>query len=177
MFGITAFGMFHTVLGLIAVVAGFVAIARHFEIAMASRSGRLYVWMTVATCITGFFIFHHGGFGKPHVLGIVTLLVLAVAWLADRRTLFGRVSHYIAAIGYTLTLFFHMIPGFTETLTRLPEGRPWASGPDDPQLAQLIGGVFVAYLGLMVWQGLRIRRERRRSTVAPVAEGAQHGGG
>lgn len=177
MFGITAFGMFHTVLGLIAVAAGFVAIARHFEIAMTSRSGRLYVWMTVATCITGFFIFHHGGFGKPHVLGIVTLLVLALAWLAERRTLFGRVSHYIAAIGYTLTLFFHMIPGFTETLTRLPEGRPWASGPDDPRLAQLIGGVFVAYLGLMVWQGLRIRRERRRSTGAPVAEGAQHGGG
>jgi uncharacterized membrane protein len=177
MFGITAFGMFHTVLGLIAVVAGFVAIARHFEIAMASRSGRLYVWLTVATCITGFFIFHHGGFGKPHVLGIVTLLVLALAWLAERGKPFGRFSHYVAAIGYTLTLFFHMIPGFTETLIRLPEGRPWASGPDDPQLAQLIGGVFVAYLGLMVWQGLRIRRERGRAAVARETVSTNHAGG
>ncbi|QWF16267.1 hypothetical protein [Lysobacter capsici] len=53
----------------------------------------------------------------------------------------------------------------------------WGSGPDRPRLAQLIGGVFVAYLGLMVWQGLRIRRERRRSPGTRLAERAQHGGG
>jgi len=34
---------------------------------------------TAITSPTGFGIFQHGGFGKPHVLGIVTLLVLAIA--------------------------------------------------------------------------------------------------
>ena len=38
-----------------------------------------YVRFTVATCITGLFIFQHGGFGPPHALAIVTLIVLAVA--------------------------------------------------------------------------------------------------
>ncbi len=37
--------------------------------------------MTILTCVTGFGIFQHGGFGKAHMLGIITLVVLAIAWL------------------------------------------------------------------------------------------------
>jgi hypothetical protein len=37
----------------------------------------VYIWTTVLTCLTGFGIFQHGGFGKPHALGVITLLVLA----------------------------------------------------------------------------------------------------
>ena len=44
-------------------------------ISLRSPVGRIYVIAMVLTCATGFFIFHHGGFGKPHVLGIVTLAV------------------------------------------------------------------------------------------------------
>lgn len=169
MLGITGFGMFHTLLGLVAVAAGFAALIRHGQIAMASRSGRAFVWLTVATCLTGFFIFHHGGFGKPHVLGIVTLVVLAVAWYAERRRGFGRASAYVAVIAYSLALFFHFIPGYTETLTRVPVAQPWASGPEDPKLLALVGGTFVAYLIGVAWQLLRLRS---RSRQAPVAEGA-----
>jgi hypothetical protein len=54
----------------------------------------LYVLATVATCVTGFFIFHHGGFGKAHALGIITLFVLLLAWIAERRSPFGQLSRY-----------------------------------------------------------------------------------
>ena len=36
----------------------------------------MFFWGTVITCLTGFGIFRHGGFGNPHVLGVVTLIVL-----------------------------------------------------------------------------------------------------
>src|SRR5256885_15361309 len=79
MFGLTPLGTFHTAISLIAVVAGFIALARDREISTRSAAGAVFFWGTVITCLTGFGIFQHGGFGKPHVLGIVTLIVLGGA--------------------------------------------------------------------------------------------------
>src|SRR2546422_2723749 len=96
MFGLTPLGTFHTAISLIAVVAGFVALARDKEISTRSAAGSLFFWGTVITCLTGFGIFRHGGFGKPHVLGIVTLIVLGGAVAAERARALGRGSRYIA---------------------------------------------------------------------------------
>src|SRR5688572_9612377 len=124
MLNMTAFGIFHTAIAAVAVVAGIIALCRHGEIGTRSRSGLTYVLFTVATCITGLFIFHHGGFGPPHALAIITLVVLAVAHVAERRASGLGLSRYVAVLGYSLTLFFHLIPGLTETGTRVPVGDP-----------------------------------------------------
>ena len=118
MLGISPFGMFHTIISLIALAAGVVAFWRYREIALGTSSGRLFVWLTVASCITGLFIFHHGGFGKPHALALMTLVVLALAAFAERKAPFGRLSRYVATVGYSLAFFFHFIPGFTESLRK-----------------------------------------------------------
>src|SRR3989449_9421248 len=94
MFGLTPLGTFHTAVSLIAVIAGFIALARDKEISTRSLSGSLFFWGTVISCLTGFGIFRHGGFGKPHILGIVTLIVLGVALSARRREGFARPSRY-----------------------------------------------------------------------------------
>src|SRR3989449_9824894 len=133
MFGLTPLGTFHTAVGLIAVVAGFVALARDREISTRSAAGSLFFWGTVITCLTGFGIFQHGGFGKPHVLGIITLIVLGAAVAAQRASAFGRVSRYVATLGYSLGLFLHFIPATVETLTQLPAGVPLPANPHDPQ--------------------------------------------
>jgi len=164
MLGISGFGLFHTLISVIALAAGALCLARRREIAWAWRSGRIYVLLTVASCVTGFFIFHHGGFGKPHALGIVTLLVLGLAVFAERRRV--GIWRYVSAVAYSLTFFFHFIPGFTETLTRVPAARPWASGPDDPRLAMLIGVVFALFLVGATAQVLRIRAQRAGSPLA-----------
>ena len=85
MLGLTPLGFVHTVISLVAVAAGVVAYIRHGGISWRSGAGRWYVVNTIATCVTGFGIFQHGGFGIPHVLGIVTLVVLGVAALAGQR--------------------------------------------------------------------------------------------
>src|SRR2546426_10154969 len=101
MFGLTPLGTLHTAISLIAVVAGFVALARDKEISTRSAAGSLFFWGTVITCLTGFGIFQHGGFGKPHVLGIVTLIVLGGAWGAHPARPFGRCSPKIPTPGYS----------------------------------------------------------------------------
>ena len=157
MLGLTTQGTFHTAISLIALAAGFAALARHKEISNASRSGKVFVWGTVLSCLTGFGIFQHGGFGNPHLLGIVTLVVMAVALTAQYTAAFGRLSRYVRTVGYSLTLFFHFIPGTVETLTRLPVGAPYLSGPLDPKAQPILGFFFLLFLIGATLQVLRLR--------------------
>ena len=153
------FGIFHTLLGLTAVTAGITAMVRHRQIGLSSRSGLTYVVFTVLTCVTGLFIFNHGGFGAPHALSILTLLVLAFAAWAERR---GRAPPTVprqSELASTTTLFFHFIPGLTETSTRLPAGKPLATGPEDPALAAAIGAVLLVFVVIGIAQWRRLRRE------------------
>jgi uncharacterized membrane protein len=122
MLGLTSLGMVHTAISLVALGAGIVALVRDKEITSRNGLGKLYIWTTVLTCLTGFPIMQHGGFGKPHALGIITLLVLIVAALAGKGKLFGRASRYVEAISYSATFFFHWIPTLVETTTRQPAG-------------------------------------------------------
>ncbi|HEY3178956.1 MAG TPA: hypothetical protein VGL25_08750 [Casimicrobiaceae bacterium] len=155
MLGLTPFGAFHTAISLVAVLAGLVAFIRYKAISPRNLAGKVYIGMTIATCVTGFFIFHHGGFGKPHVLGIVTLVVLGVAAIAGYSNVFGRASRYVETISYSATFFFHMIPAITETSTRLPAGAPLVANADAPELQAATAVLFVLFLlgaALQAWQ-------------------------
>ncbi len=152
MFGLTPLGVIHTAASLVAIVAAIVAFARHKEISMRQRAismrqraGQAYIAATVITCLTGFGIFRHGGFGPPHTLGILTLIALGVAYVAGRGAM-GRLSRRIEIIVYTLTVFFHSVPGVTESLTRLPPEAPIAASQEAPIFPVIYGISFVMFL-------------------------------
>ncbi|MBV7538366.1 hypothetical protein KW842_21555 [Duganella sp. sic0402] len=156
-YGLTYLGVIHTLISLVAVYAALRSFVRDKRIVPDSALGKLYIWSTVLTCVTGFGIFQHGGFGKPHMLGIMTLLVLGAAWLADRGK-FGVRSAAVSTVGYTLTVFFHMIPAVTETTTRLPYGDPWLTSHEAPELKAITGLLFVVFL---VGVRLQLRRLKK----------------
>jgi hypothetical protein len=163
MLGLTSLGAVHTLISLVAVVAGFASLLRDGRISPSSGLGRTYLVATVLTCLTALGIFQHGGFGKPHALAIITLVMLALAATAGRTSLFGRAGRYVETIAYSATLFFHMVPAVTETATRLPPGAPWATGPDDPLVQGLSGAFFVVFLIGAIWQARVLHGLRTRS--------------
>jgi len=103
------------------------------------------------------------------VLAILTLGMLGVAGLAGRGATFGRLSPYVETVAYSATFFFHMIPGATETFTRLPAGAPLFTGPDDPALQKVIGVIFVLFLIGVGWQVWRLRAGRGAAGVRSSA--------
>jgi uncharacterized membrane protein len=151
-FGLTPLGVFHTAISLVAVFAGLISFIRYKEISPVNLVGKIYVITTVITCLTGFGIFQHGGFGNAHVLGIITLVVLGIAGLAGKTKLFGRASSKVEMISYSTTFFFHMIPTITEVTTRLPYGAPLFKSQDAPALQAAIGVSFVLFLILTTLQ-------------------------
>ena len=162
MLGLTPLGTFHTAISLIAVAAGLIAFIRYQEISPRNQLGKLYVLTTIVTCLTGFGIFQHGGFGIPHLLGIITLGTLGVAAVAGMSRVFGHASPYVETVSYSATFFFHLLPAITETATRLPLGAPLVTDREGPELQAAAGIVFLALLISATLQVWRMRTQRRQ---------------
>ena len=162
MLELTALGTIHTAISLVALFAGAVALWRGKEITSRTLAGQIFLGGTVLSCLTGLGIFQHGGFGKPHVLAIVTLIVLAGALSAERAKAFGRLSQYVATVSYSLAFFFHFIPGTVETLVRLPASAPYLANPDDPKAQPIVGVFFLLFLIGAALQVVRLRGTSRR---------------
>ena len=159
MLGLTPFGIFHTLISLVAVVAGVVSFLRDGRISSRNALGVTYVAFTVASCVTALFIFHHGGFGPPHVVAVLTLVVLAIAACARGTTLFGRGARYVETLSYSATFLFHMIPAVTETATRLPPGAPLVDSADSPALKAVYLVLLAAFLIGAIVQSLQLRHD------------------
>jgi uncharacterized membrane protein len=152
MFGLTTLGLFHTVIGLITLVYGVIALLKYKQIAPANREGQIYLLGTVVAAATGLGIFQHGGFGPPHVLSLLTLAAVAVGTVAALTPLFGKFSAYVQAVSYSATFLFHMIPGVTETSTRLPAGKPLFASAEAPGLQAVYGVLLLVFVVGLVWQ-------------------------
>ncbi len=143
---ISPLGWLHTILGAIAIISGIVALAKHKEITLGTRSGQAYLFATLITAVSALGIYQHGVFGPGHVLAVMTLLALGVGTIAARKILFGKLSRYVQAISYSATLLFHSIPAITDGLLRLPVSDPVLSSIDDPVLKVSYLALFVLYL-------------------------------
>jgi uncharacterized membrane protein len=152
MLGLTPLGIVHTAISLVAVVSGFWALARDKEINPNTVLGQVYLATTLVTAATGLGIFQHGGFGPPHTLALLTFLALLVGTLAAVTDLFGRLSRYVQAASYSATILFHMIPGVTESLTRLPPSAPILPSADAPAFKPIYGVLVLLFLVGLVFQ-------------------------
>jgi uncharacterized membrane protein len=166
MLGLTTLGIVHTAISLVAVVCGFWAVARYKEISLQTALGRSYVVTTLLTALTGLGIFAHGGFGPPHGLAVLTLLALGLGTAAAYTGVLGRRSRYLQAVCFSTTLLFHMIPGFTETLTRLPAGQPLLPNAEAPEFKTIYGVLFAVYALALV---LQLRWLRGQIAAEPLA--------
>ncbi len=159
-YGLTTLGVIHTAISLVALAAGLIALIRDKQITLDNDLGKTYVITTALTALTGFGIFQHGGFGKPHALGVITLVVLAVAWVAGRTALFGGWSKVVEVVSYSATFLFHWIPAITETSTRLPLGAPLLPNAEAPELARATGVLVLLFLIGAALQVRRLRKQR-----------------
>jgi hypothetical protein len=89
-FGMTPFTLFHVILSLIGIVAGFVALAGWLGGQLRSGWTAVFLAATIATSLTGF-LFPFSVFTPAIGFGILSMVVLAVAVVAlYRRNLTGR---------------------------------------------------------------------------------------
>lgn len=142
---LSTLGIIHTAISVVSLIAGVVALVRHKEFTLNQTAGKVYLAGTLLTCLTAFPIMAHGHPTAGHYLGVITIATLLIGYIASRGT-FGKRSHVVQMGAYTLTFMFQLIPGFTETLTRLPVSAPIMKSPDEPFLKALPPVLFLIYL-------------------------------
>ena len=156
----TTLGWFHTALGIIALTSGVYTLATFKEISLRTRSGQIYLATTFITAATALAIFQRGEFGPGHVLAVLTLMVLVEGAIAEKTTIFGKLSRYLQAVSYSATLLFHSIPAVTDGLLRLPVGNPVLTSIEDPLLRMCYLALLVIFV---VGVSLQLRWIRRQS--------------
>ena len=167
-FGLTPLGVFHTAVSLVALYTGIWALIRYKQFSAYERLTQVYLVFTFITAASGLGIFQHGGFGPPHVLALLTILAIVAGVVIEKTVMFGGLTRYAQAICYSTTLFFHAIPGFNESLSRLPPGKPITTGPDDPLFQKIAAVIFLAYLVGMVVQLVGLKRTAPKAAPSPA---------
>ncbi|MHC4325350.1 MAG: hypothetical protein ACYSUX_13890 [Planctomycetota bacterium] len=143
---ITLLGWIHTIIAVIALIAGFYTLAIYKVITPEHKTGQLYLTCTLITAVTALMIYKHGGFGPGHSLAVLTLLALLGGFVVTKIRVFAQIAEYFQAFCYSATLLFHMIPAITDGLLRLPPGDPVLSNPQDPILKKFYLAFLVIFL-------------------------------
>ena len=142
-----AFTQFHVILSLVAIAAGFAVV---FGMLNANRSPAMtsiFLTTTVATSVTGF-MFHFASFGPPEIVGVISLVVLAVAILAlFSYKLAGRWrSIYVATA--VLALYFNVFVGVVQTFQKVPYFHALAPTQTEPPFKIAQGIVLLIFIAL-----------------------------
>ncbi|WP_217493636.1 hypothetical protein [Mucilaginibacter sp. PPCGB 2223] len=65
---LTNLGIFHTIIGITAIIAAVISYIRFGKINLRHSSGKIYLYTTVITSLTALGISKHGGFNAGHIL-------------------------------------------------------------------------------------------------------------
>src|SRR3978361_2001507 len=103
---VAAFTKLHTIISLIGIAAGLVFLAGFLRGRWMGAWNLIFLVFTILTSVTGFF-FHSVAIGPPHIVGVLSLVDLAIALaalFAFKRAGGWRAAYAGAAI---LALYFN----------------------------------------------------------------------
>ncbi len=84
--GLSTLGIFHTIIGVIAIGAALTSFVKFGKINLAGLSGKIYFYGTLITSLTALGLSRHGGFNPGHVFSLfIVVLVLIAAYLFYKR--------------------------------------------------------------------------------------------
>jgi hypothetical protein len=153
------FTLIHVAISLVGILSGFMVVSGMLAGRRLNGWTALFLGTTAATNVTGFFFPVHG-FTPAIALGIISLVVLAIA-------IFSRYARHLAgawrktyAISAVLALYFNVFVLIVQSFQKIPALKAIAPTQNDPpfKLAQLVA--LVAFIALGVVATLRFRAER-----------------
>lgn len=156
--GLSGLGIFHTIIGIIAIIASLISFIRFGKIDLTHVLGKTYFFTTVVTALTALGLSKHGGFNPGHIFSIfIFLLVMLAFWLSAKKKGLNK-FRYLENLLLSLSFFLSLIPTVNETFTRVPIRHPLAAGPTDPLIAKTLGILFICFIAGSVYQYIRERR-------------------
>jgi hypothetical protein len=135
---------------MLGIASGAIVVSGIFSANRLSGWTAFFLATTVATSVTGF-VFHSASFGPPHVIGVISLVVLAVAILALYGFRLVGSWRWIYAAGAVLALYLNVFVGVVQAFQKLPFLQPLAPTQSEPPfiIAQLVVLAIFIVLGIV----------------------------
>lgn len=156
--GLSALGIFHTVIGVTAIISGLLSFIRYGKINLAHITGKIYFYFTIITSLTALGISKHGGFNAGHVLSLIILILVAVSFFLHRKKRGNNKARYFENFLMSFSFLLSMLPTINETFTRIPVGHPLAKDINDPLIGKTLLIIFVLFITGSVYQIIKQRK-------------------
>lgn len=144
--GLSGLGIFHTIIGVAAIIAALIAFIKYGKINLNTLSGKIYFYGTIITSFTSLGISKHGGFNPGHAFSIFIIFLVSGAYYLNLKRKNSRRARYFENFSLSFSFFLSLVPTVNETFTRIPVGHPLAKDIKDP----VIGNTLLVLLLLFV---------------------------
>jgi len=150
------FTAIHVVISLIGIVSGLVVMFGMLTRKLVDRWTALFLATTVATSVTGFFFPFHG-FTPAIAVGILSLVVLAVAILARYVRHLAGAWRWIYVVSAAVALYFNVFVLVVQLFQKVPALKALAPTQSEPPFAitQLI--VLTVFVLLAIAASIKFR--------------------
>jgi len=156
--GLSSLGIFHTLIGITAIVAAIVSYIKYGKINLAELSGKTYAYSTIVTSLTALGISKHGGFNPGHVFSLFILILVIVAYLLYAKKKGNNRNRYVENFLLSFSFFLSWVPTINETFTRVPLAEPLAKSSSDPIIAQTLLFLLVLFIAGSIFQFLKQKK-------------------
>ena len=163
--GLTNLGIFHTIIGVAAIIAALIAFVKYGKIDLSQLTGKIYFYCTLVTSLTALGISKHGGFNPGHAFSILIVLLILEAYMLYWRKKGTNKARYFENFCLSFSFFLSLVPTVNETFTRVPVGHPLAKDIKDPVIANTLLILLLLFVGGSVYQFIKQKRINR--TVQP----------
>lgn len=172
--GLSNLGIFHTVIGIIAIVAAVVGFIRNGKIDLSHLTGKIYFYFTLVTSLTALGLSKQGGFNPGHIFALfIVVLILAAYFLYSKKPGNNRARFFENTL-LSFSFFLSLVPTVNETFTRVPVGHPLAKAPTDSIVGQTLLVLFVLFVAGSVFQ-FRMQKKINKSVKSLMAEQSSPG--
>ena len=140
-----AFTLFHVVLSVIGIVAGFFVLRGLLTSNPMNRSTHVFFITTWATVLTGF-LFPFNGFTPALGVGILSTVVLAAATAARYLFHYARSWRWIYVTGAVLALYFNVFVLVVQSFLKIPALHALGPNGSEPPFAIAQGIVLLLFI-------------------------------
>src|SRR5690242_9750299 len=151
-----SFTLLHVIISLIGIASGFVVAAGMRSSQRLPGWTALFLTTTILTSVTGFF-FHSKSFGPPHAVGVLSLVILALALVARYGYQLAGAWRGVYVVTALATQYFNCFVLVAQLFAKVPFLKALTPNGSEPPFAiaqLLLLAAFVA-LGLAVLKRFR----------------------
>ena len=162
----STFTLVHVVLSLIGILSGLIVLFGMFGARRRPGWTALFLATTILTSVSGFF-FPSASFGPPHVVDVISLVVLAVALLARYVNRLAGASRWIYVTAAMLALYLNVFVGVVQAFQKLAFLQALAPTQSEPPYlyTQLVVLAMFVVLGIVALIRFRPEPPQPASTV------------